>query len=254
MKLYDNPELEYYSLSEKGFFVEAYGGNYTLAKEHDEQMKNAYFLFPAIIAIKSIKNQGALSSDSYIYVEMGQEEIFTSLKDSGYKDLNGKVFTVYQPGSTGFFLADVNTKEPISLHLEGEFLKNKVKLYIGVKNKAEYIQSRDPQIVFDHDIFNEELEGAEFHTGRCINIKGATHYNGEDFNFKLIEIDSENDKYTYGLYYVNDEDDINFVAYTYGYEVYDRLLKNNGNVYFYFDSIEKKYLEQFNRANHSIYN
>lgn len=248
-KLYDNPELKYYSLSSKGFFVAGYDGNYTISAEHDDQMKNAYFLFPCSILIKSIKNIASISHNSLVYVEVNLpgifsqiEDIVLTIKNSGFKELDGKVFTTYQPGATGFYLADVNTGIPISLHLDGE-LSEKAIIYVGKKEKPDHIQSRNPKIIFDHNIFQESIEAAGFHTGRCIRIKGATKYNGEDFNFKLIETDTENKKYTYGLYYVNPEDDINFVAYTYGYGVYDRLLKDNGSVYFYFDNINKKDIE-----------
>lgn len=255
IKLYINPALEYYSLDTTGFYVDAYGGNYTLSHEHDSSMMNAYFLFLCCIQVQDIKNIASSVYDQLVYVNVNLPALFTeikgiiiTIKDSGFEVLDNQIFQVYQPSAAGFYLADVLSGEPVSLELLGA-LNEDAQIYVGRAAVADAIQSGDPSIVLSENAFpGEDVDNAELHAARCVGIKGATKYNGSDFHLLLVDIvtdlETGEKSYWYGLYY-NDKnkDDLKFVAYTYGYGMYDTLLENNGSVYFYFDRVSRGLIE-----------
>lgn len=244
--LYDNAELNYHDLSTEGFFITAYGGNYTISEKNKELIERSWYLFRSSISVVNIENK----SDNHVFVEFNVAGIPNNingtiivLKDSGYKNIDNRAFKVSNPTAKGFLLADVSTGNPVSIELDGEFRLNEVKLYLGKGESAGEIQCKDGYIEFEENVFDESVAKATLHTARLSQIKGAAKYNGNDYSLRLVGQSS--DKYRYGLYHnVADRAGIEFVANSYGYGVYDKILdRGNGYAYFYFSRVEKSVIE-----------
>lgn len=246
-KIYDNPDLRYHFLSQDGFFVSAYGGNYTVSEKNKAKMEQGIYLFETFIGVVSIENQRTSSGINLVFVKTNTASLINRLtneilifKNTGFENIDNRLFWIYNPSAAGFFLAGLNG-EPINLKLEGKFDIDGAKLYIGKRGIPNGISCQDGYVEFGENIFDETVEGATLHTARFSRIKGATKYNGNDYSLKLVEMADVENRYRYGLYHnVKDPEGIEYVANGYGYGTYDKLLDVNGYAYFYFKKIAKK--------------
>lgn len=244
--LYDNPDLNYHELSQEGFFVTAYGGNYTISEKNKELMGRSWYLFRSNISVVNIENK----ANNHVFIELNVAGISNKingaivvLKGSGFEGIDNQGFKVSTPTAKGFLLSDISTGNPISIELEGKFQINEVQLYLGKGEAPGNIQCKDGHIEFAENVFDEKVDEAELHAARLSQIKGATRYNGNDYSLKLRYSSGTTNQY--GLYHnIVDPKGIEFVANSYGYGVYDKLLdRGNGYAYFYFSRIEKSAID-----------
>lgn len=251
-KIYDNPDLSYYRLSRNGFFISAYGNGFTLSAKNRTKMEQAVYLFETFVGITKIENKTDISGANVVFVQSSVPELLSKLsnnnevlifKNTGYTNLDNRPFRIYNPSAAGFFLAGMNGY-PINLKLEGNFNSNGTKLYIGKRELPTGITCKDGYVEFGENVFDEAVDKAVLHTARFSRIKGATKYNGHDYSLKLTNIDADKSRYQYGLYHnVKDPEGLEYVAASYGYGAYDKLLEVNGYAYFYFKKISKNVIK-----------
>lgn len=245
--IYENTkkDLSYIGLSEQGFFISAFDNGFTISEKSKARLENSYYAFETSIIVTKIVNENTMDGKHYVRIQTNAPEtydqmkqgMFIVLRNTGFKGLDNVPFRIRNVSPSGFRLADMSNHR-IDLKLEGE-LNDNAELFCGKILKPDMLSCQDGYIIFGENIFNETIDNAVLHTARLAQIKGATDYNGSEYNLKLIE--SGEDSWKYGLYHDEpDEEGIIYTANSSDFGTYDKLLETNGYAYFYFQFVAKK--------------
>jgi hypothetical protein len=253
--IYDEPLVNFYAMNETGFMFDV--GGYLrqglISEEHKDVLMESCFLIPVSMVIYEIINVPAHFVNEAVYIRVNNtiplssiENPIIYLKNTGFEQLDERIFRPINMGAGGFFLGDENY-QLVSIDLSGgELTDSGYQIFLGKSVFPEDILMDSPRVTFSSNIFNEEVTDANdpelYHKCRIYKVYGATGYNGEEFFLKLVAIDPDESTYTYTMYwgagYHADDPTFNFVAAAYANGVYDMLKTDNGLCYFYFDSIE----------------
>jgi hypothetical protein len=181
--IYDNPKLNYFSFRNNGFLIDAYDSRFIIAEEHNELISNSYMMVKTVLQASEIKNESSEFITDAVFVKFATtynigalfgkfNDAIILFKDTGYKDLDSKVFCPGDMVGSGFFLKDRDGNK-VSIKLEGN-LNEKNILYFGTMRKPVISETNDPLVEFGENIFNEDVDddNRKYRTCRMAEIKG----------------------------------------------------------------------------------